>query len=249
MRTALIVSLFAAGAWGPASHPPQSRDIAEMFHKDTLPQPVVPKKPRVSPSGPSKRVNTVTAAASTPSRRRVGLRYRLQLESAGGVADIDPARVFHSGEAVRLVVDSNIDGFLYVLLTGSSGRQTLLFPHPEINAGKNLVTAGVPYTVPADGWFRFDSTPGEEALMLVVSRTPLDSLPSQVSPGETKPLIGAEVLLAELRRQVNSRDLVFTKEEAPAPKPGAAPIPTVLWVNASDTENQAVYATVKLQHR
>ncbi len=251
MRFAPLVPLLAAGLWGAfAAHPPKSRDIQDMFHKDTLPQPVVPKKPRVSPSGPSKRPDPATLPVSAPSRRRVGLRYRLQMESAAGAAaDVDAARIFRSGEAVRLIVDSNIDGFLYVLLTGSSGKQTLLFPHPDINGGLNRVTAGVPYTVPAGGWFRFDATPGEERLLLAVSRAPLENLPTRVTPDEAKPVVGAEVLMAELNRQVRSRDLVFVKEETPAAQPGAPPVQAVLWVNASDTDNQTVYATVVLQHR
>lgn len=250
MRFAPLVPLLAAGLLGAsAAHSPRSRDIQDMFHKDTLPQPVVPKKPRVSPSGPSKRPDSQTVPVSAPSRRRVGLRYRLQMEAVSGAVDVDPTRVFRSGEAVRLIVDSNIDGFLYVLLTGSSGRQALLFPHPEINGGVNRVTAGVPYTVPVEGWFRFDATPGEERLLLAVSRAPLENLPTRVTPEETKPLVGAEILMAELNRQVRSRDLVFVKEETPAAAPGAPPVQAVLWVNASDTENQTVYATVVLQHR
>lgn len=221
----------------------QSRQISDMFYTDTLAKPVTaktaPKKQNASTKKPAE-----PAASAAPSRRKVGLKYRVQLDPG---VDTDAARAFRSGEAIRLVVESNIDGYLYVVLRGSSGGETQLFPDPRINDGKNLVKAGTPYTVPANGWFRFDAKAGEEKLLLVVSRSPLEPAASQ--PSEVAQAVSFNSLMAQLNRTVQSRDLVFVKEETPPAAAGATPSQAVIWVNASDKENQAVHATVALQHR
>ncbi|MFN0171789.1 MAG: DUF4384 domain-containing protein [Bryobacteraceae bacterium] len=221
----------------------QSRQISDMFYTDTLAKPVTAKTPPKKQNVTAKKT-AEPAASVTPSRRKVGLKYRVQLDPG---VDTDPARTFRSGEGIRLVVESNIEGYLYVVLRGSSGGETQLFPDPRINDGKNLVKAGTPYTVPANGWFRFDAKPGEEKLLLVVSRSPME--PAAPQPSEVAQAVSYNTLMAQLSRTVQSRDLVFTKDENPPAAAGATPSHAVIWVNASDKENQAVHATVVLQHR
>ncbi len=227
-----VLPALAAGA-----NTVQSRQISDMFYTDTLTKPVAPKaQPKKKPADPP--------PAIAPSRRKVGLKYRVQLSPG---VDTDPARTFRSGESIRLVVESNIDGYLYVILRGSSGGETQLFPDARINGGKNLVKAGTPYAVPANGWFRFDANQGEEKLLLVVSRSPME--PAVAQPSEVAQSVSYNTLLAQLNRTVQSRDLVFVKEEAAPAAAGATPTQAVIWVNASDKENQAVHATVALRHR
>src|SRR5262249_48170841 len=69
-----------------------------------------------------------------------GLRFRLIRLADGQQAEVDPATTtFHSGDRVRFAFDSNIDGYLYVVQQGSSGRWTVLFPGSKINGGRNAV--------------------------------------------------------------------------------------------------------------
>ena len=97
---------------------------------------------------------------------------------------IRPPRTFKTGDAVRFAFESNIDGYLYVVQQGSSGDWTTLFPHPDINGGRNAFAKREEQQVPprADGWFTFDGPPGTEHVFVFLSREPstsfLDSIAS-----------------------------------------------------------------------
>ena len=251
--TLLLGFAFAAG-----TTEVKTRAISDMFYKDTLPKPVAPKvaaktkDPETKPEGPSK-PDVVKVSAPGPSRRRVGLKYRIQMmaTSGGSAVDVDAQRTFRTGEAIRIVVESNIDGYLYILQRGSSGRETMIFPSPEINGGSNLVKANTVLTVPWNGFFKFDSVPGREKWLLVVSRSPLENLPKPEADAPSSEPAPMSILMAELGKSVRSRDLVFVKEETPAPAGSdQPPQQAFLWVNASTNDNnQAVYATVELNHQ
>jgi hypothetical protein len=80
-------------------------------------------------------------------------------------------------------------------------------------------------------------------------------MPSLPEPAKDNPAAEPsepmKVLMAELGKSIRSRDLVFVKEETPAPGGSdQPPQQAILWVNASTNDNnQAVYATVELNHQ
>ena len=47
-------------------------------------------------------------------------------------------RVFKSGERIRFAFKTNKEGYIYLLLIGSSGRGRSLFPDPRINRGEKF---------------------------------------------------------------------------------------------------------------
>jgi hypothetical protein len=72
-----------------------------------------PTKPVATKSG-----DTHTLATSVP----LGLRYAVLKRDAGGqFQEIDPDTSFRSGDRIRLKVDANTSGYLYVVMQGSSG--------------------------------------------------------------------------------------------------------------------------------
>ncbi len=144
-------------------------------------------------------VATDSAATGAPS---AGLRYRLiQQRPDGTEVDVDTATTFHSGDKLKLSFESNIAGYLYVALQGSSGNWTVLFPSAQINGGRNLITPLEQYDVPSDGgWFRFDENVGTETLFVFLSREPLDQLPGFARPGKAETLTASVV--QDLRQSV-----------------------------------------------
>src|SRR3982750_2771356 len=61
----------------------------------------------------STRVHTA-AASNTP----IGLGYSFFMRDQGGQAvRVDPAREFHAGDRIRLSLETNVDGYLYVFHT------------------------------------------------------------------------------------------------------------------------------------
>ena len=79
-------------------------------------------------------------------------------------------------------MEPNVDGYLYVVQQGSSGRWTVLFPGARINGGRNAIRAFEQYRVPSEGWFAFDANPGTEQIFVIMSKDPLGQLPGFEQP-------------------------------------------------------------------
>jgi hypothetical protein len=115
----------------------------------------------------------------------IGLGYTLYKRDPGGSpVRVAPSREFHQGDAVRLVIESNIDGYLYVFHTENDGSPTMIFPDARLNSGDNRIGAHVPYEVPSSKevdprlrWFIFDDKAATERLYLVITRKPLLGVP------------------------------------------------------------------------
>jgi len=251
----LLALLLTAPAVVAQQHELSRRDLEEMFYADTLP-PAKPKpavavtEPRVSTARPKPAPQPAEPVAST--RRRAGVKYRIQLmRDSAGVHDVSDNEVFRSNDKVRFDIESNIDGYLYVIQKGSSGTVSTLFPHEGMDEAANRVHPNTSYTVPGDSWFVFDNTPGLEQVMVILTRTPLQSLPA-------RPVSGTErnrfpVVMAELQQHVQSRDLKLFSEQTPAAPDGSSssssPNVASIVINTSADKNDSVYAEILLKHQ
>ncbi|MGA7235662.1 MAG: DUF4384 domain-containing protein [Bryobacteraceae bacterium] len=128
-----------------------------------------------------------------------GLKWRILLRDAQGAyrsTSIDS--LFQNNDRVRLEVESNTAGFLYLLQEGSDSTWDILFPSSEIRDNDNHLEPGRPVRIPRDQDFAFDQTPGQESLFVVLS-------PNQ------------EPDLERLLNLVRSQDgKIAQKEEAPS---------------------------------
>ncbi len=187
-------------------------------------------------------------AGSRP--RNAGLKYRIfRRDSAGQPVEVDPDTTFRSGDRIRLTFEPNVDGFLYLIQQGSSGRWSMLYPHPQIHAGQNGVSPFAEVTIPPGGWFRLDETPGTERLLVYLSKTKVSALPGAdgaVVRVETVP----QPTVTALTGAIRSRDLVFEKDEATPPGTAGAvgAVQAVYVVNQSETGG-VVWQTINLRHQ
>jgi hypothetical protein len=208
------------------------------------PEPVKPAEPAPVPAAPATAKELFTSTTGAPAP---GLRYRLIRQLPGGSeVDVDSATTFHSGDKLKLSFESNIAGYLYVAMQGSSGNWAVLFPSAQINGGRNQIAPLEEYEVPSDGgWFQFDENVGTENLFVFLSREPLSQL-----PGFTRPVTRPETLTAsmvqELQQSVRSRDLVFTKDKSSGAKAGVRQSTYV--VNRAEV-GKAVTTTISLIHQ
>ncbi len=158
---------------------------------------------------------TVSPSHAASGLSNVGMKYRiLRRDASGAPIEVDPDSVFRAGDRIRFVFEPNIDGFLYVTQRGSSGRWSVLLPHPLINGGQNAVTRFQEVSIPSEGWFRFDDNPGSERVFIYLSRQPIAALPWGGGPVVSAQTIDQPTVVA-LEKTVRSRDLVFEKEGAP----------------------------------
>ena len=261
MKLWLLPLLLISGVWAqdkPALH---ARELFYTPPPDTTakaqPQtPPPPAKPAVKKAAVKKN------APAEPAAMPLGLRYSvLKRDPAGRFEEIDPDTTFHSGDRIRLEVAANTSGYLYVVMQGSSGNWSLLSPTPEVAAGNNLIQRGESRQIPSGdrGQFFFDEQAGVEKLFLVLSRQPepdLDKLiysvggsPSSPAPSRTlmaKATVNDDVV-ARLRQQMASRDLVFEKVEGGGGNVKAENAAYV--VNPSSAPDARLVVDVKLTHK
>lgn len=146
----------------------------------------------------------------------LGLRYSVLKRRADGTfEEISPEAVFHAGDRIRLSVMSNQEGYLYIIEQGTSGKWRPLYPPP--GAAETKLVAGTEYLIPggANEFFQFSGEPGDEKLFVLLARTPETNLDETIEALRTHQSTGGinDRVVARLRQDVQSRDLVFTKSD------------------------------------
>ena len=130
-----------------------------------------------------------SSVSSEPSKPvnvpRLGIGLTLFRRDSNGLAQrTDPDHVFTKGDRVRVLLETNADGYLYIFNTTNNGPATLIYPHAELDEGGNYLQAHVPFEVPSSlageeklRWFAFDEVAGTEQLFFVFTREPLKGVP------------------------------------------------------------------------
>lgn len=208
----------------------------------------------------------------------IGLGYTLFMrDDAGSAVRVSPRREFRSGEAIRLLVESNTDGYLYIFDAENDATPQLIFPNAKLNRGDNRIGAHVPYEIPSGKeedeslrWFVFNDTPATERVYVVVSRVPLEGVPTGESlvklcaeadqscgwkptPQQWASLktANASDKIAVSQARDDGRAQTATEKEAAVRGLGLktdAPLPSVIYMVASTNTNVLV-TTVDLIHK
>ena len=122
----------------------------------------------------------VAASAGGPVRRPIGLGFTLFVKQGESLIAADPSRVFRQGDLLRIALETNTDGHLYIFHTENGRNPQMLFPNPGVDDGRNFVAAHSRDFYPTDlsAWFEFDEVPAVERLYFVVARAPLPGVPT-----------------------------------------------------------------------
>ncbi len=124
--------------------------------------------------------SVATAKVSMPQEKQqnasaqkfVGLKYWVELVKPDGKTEEKVVSYdFKSGDKIRIKVQSNTSGYIYVINEGSSGRTNILLPSRSNPSA--YVKAGAVMAVPARGYFTFDENPGMEKIMLALTSSPI----------------------------------------------------------------------------
>jgi Domain of unknown function (DUF4384) len=250
MKHLLVLTILASPVvWSQGQPVLKARELFYTPPPDAAkPVSAAPKKPPVK-SVAAKSGDTHTLATSVP----LGLRYAvLKRDASGQYQEVDPDTNFRSGDRIRLHVDANTSGYLYVVMQGSSGTWKLLFPSAEVAGGSNLVHKGESRQIPSGdrGQFVFDEQAGNEKLFIVLTRQPEPDLDKLIysmggKPGDAKDrsLVAqaslSDNVVSKLRTQ--SRDLVFEKVDS---SENAAYV-----VNPSSAPDARLVVDVALKHK
>lgn len=201
------------------------------------------------------RVGYVPDAAARP----LGLKYTLLKREGDGAVEVSPDAVFHAGDRIRLKVEANDAGYLYIVSRGSSGTWKPMFPAPEIEDGNNRLPKDREVVMPPGNVFTFVGEPGEEKLFVLFSRAPEPDIERLIydlkgEPAPAREERPAPTLLVSARPipdatvdglRVYARDLIIEKAED-APAAGRKSEKSVYVV---DPRGARVVADISLKHR
>ncbi len=81
----------------------------------------------------------VPASYTSGESNPLGVRYTILKREGADSVEVAPDAVFRSGDRIRLRVEVNGSGYLYIVHRGSSGVWKPLFPSPETAGGDNRV--------------------------------------------------------------------------------------------------------------
>lgn len=135
----------------------------------------------------AKKTKTGAVVTEKPKAQKLGLGLTLFTRDANGLAvRADPSRVFRSGERVRVLLETNTDGYLYIFNTTDGGKPVMIYPNAELDEGGNYIQSHVPFEIPSSTareerlrWFTFDKYAGAERLFFVFTRDPLPLIPTE----------------------------------------------------------------------
>jgi hypothetical protein len=211
------------------------------------------EKTQKSPDGTS-----MVAAGYTP----LALRYSILQEKGDRFVEVDPDTEFHSGDRIRVKVESNGTAFLYIVMGGSSGQWQVLFPSKEIDGGNNKISKAQVYTIPPerDAAFHFDEKAGVEKVSLVLSRTPEPDLEKLIyaagdpTRADDRKMIMArnspidDAVVGGMREKMVTRDLVFEKYDGPAASDGKSE-KAVYAATRDKSPDARLFVDLKLIHK
>src|SRR2546430_3946053 len=98
---------------------------------------------------------------------------------------VGPTSGFHNGDRIRLALEPNIDGYLYIFDVEDGGPAKMIYPDARLDGGENWIEAHVPMEIPSSEeseerlrWFEFYGKPGGDRIYVVMTREPLKSVPT-----------------------------------------------------------------------
>jgi hypothetical protein len=148
----------------------------------------------------------------------LGLKYRVWKVQGDQPLDWDPNGPWTTGDTIRLGLEINDAGYLYVVHRQAHGMWRRMFPTPEIDRGSHFVRAGVTYPLPPDEALPLTFQNGPERVFVVLSREPLRDLEALVGPLAAENTVSAapppeipDTVVEKVRTALNTKDLVVER--------------------------------------
>jgi hypothetical protein len=260
--TGIAICVLAIGAWAQDDGGMTARE-AFFIKAPTVRTPAsggktqtgtkTPVKPAESGGGSTDRT---TAEPAAPAQ--LALRYSILQQTDDGAREVDADSEFHSGDKVRVKVESNEPAYLYIVQHGSSGSLCMLFPSREIDGGNNRISTGHANTIPPESGppFIFDKTAGVEKLSMVLSRSPESDLAKVNACGDdsgisqAKQVASADPIDGSVIgrvRDMGTRDLVFQKYDGATADGGREK--AVYYATRNKGADASLYVDLQLIHK
>jgi len=138
---------------------------------------------------------------------RPGVKVSIRLKRDGRERWAAADEKFYAGDRIKLVLDTNFAGYVAVINTGSTGRQTLLYPQADDAV---FPADGAVLPPAADKWIVFDDNAGEERVSLVFSAKPMRLHAQRPAPpgGPARPPAGGQTSTGGLAAGQEAQDVL-----------------------------------------
>lgn len=196
------------------------------------------KAPSAAPAAEKSRTASVAQEGG-----HLGLAYWVELVGEDGkTVRTTTSRVFQSGDRIKLIVQPNRNGYLYVLGLGTTGTSRVLFPNSA--SASNQVKARETYNVPFNTSMKFDANPGEESLLVLLSPNQI----AELKPGQVNlPGPDTQRVQAYAQNQVQgSKDLVLEEVDGEV---SASPASYAVVPMSALGQEGSLTLFIKLKHR
>jgi uncharacterized protein DUF4384 len=205
VKAILFVLLLALAAMGTAQTPeqpgeedvrgafmttrPKTSNKAASSNPNARPNRKPPRKadsPNPTAGNSNSAVVKINEPATSKARApKLGLGLTLFMRDANGLAiRVDPSHVFHKGDRLRVLLETNAEGYLYIFNTTDGGKPVMIYPNSELDEGGNYIRSHEPIEIPSSvaeqerlRWLTFDEYAGNERLFFVFTRAPLPAVP------------------------------------------------------------------------
>ena len=144
----------------------------------------------------------------------IGLTYHLEKEINGESVTVSTESHFESGDKFRLVIEPQVDGYLYLFNLSSNGDFTRLYPQELIDGSAEELEAEERIRIPGEadgGWFRMNRESGIEIVYILFSQELIPDLMDTSSDS-----IGAgefDLIYKELIRDQDGVELVRVEKD------------------------------------
>src|SRR6266487_1405197 len=146
---------------GPAARPNRRRPKNTTTKQTTSTEVTAKVTVKTSESGPAKMTS-----------QRIGLGVTLFTRDNNGLTvRVDPTHEFHKGDRIRLLLETNADGYLYIFDSTDGGQPVMIYPNPDLDEAGNFIQGHVPVELPSSvaseerlRWLTFDEHAGMERL-------------------------------------------------------------------------------------
>jgi hypothetical protein len=141
----------------------------------------------IAKKSPALRANSAGATSGLQSR---SIRIRKQVEKnqvdglvigvhqVNGLNDenprlVSPNDIFRDGDRLRISLESNFNGYVYLVNVAPDGTKYLSFPSREAKDNRNQINTGATIWMPPQDPLTFDNAKGVEVLRVIVSKDPI----------------------------------------------------------------------------
>ncbi|MBF0564111.1 MAG: DUF4384 domain-containing protein [Nitrospirae bacterium] len=244
-----ILLFFAAavsGVWAESGNRTRDLFYGNISNEGEVTPPEI-AKPTAQKTKPK---HIIKPKANGATKLSTGISYWINVVNPDGSVKRSTveSNTFSSGDRIRFAFKTNTDGYIHLLLIGSSGKSKVLFPDKRINKGLNVVQKNVDYEVPSEKAFVFDNTPGEERVLVLFSKRPINDFKKYFEPDKVLKVEDIDKSSADAQsadaRKTRTRDLFFEEDAA-----GSADLkPASYVVNTSGDVNKIISLEIKLKH-